>query len=156
MLFGRTHALDAVAEALAEARAGRGRLLLVSGDAGIGKTAVAGQLLREAPRAGVRVAWASCRPDTGAPAYWPWVQALRGLGMGEVALPAGSPPEEPDVARFRLHDGIATALVRAGTAAPVAVVLDDLHWSDEPSLLVLSFVAEQIRTARVLVLGTYR
>jgi hypothetical protein len=158
MLFGRAHALDTVAQALGEARAGRGRLLLVSGDAGIGKTAVAAQLLREAPGAGVRVTWASCRPDSGAPPYWPWVQALRGLGAGEPG-PLPAPPasaEDLEAARFRLHDGIASALVRAGTDAPVTVVLDDLHWSDEPSLLVLSFVAEQIRTARVLVLGTYR
>jgi len=60
MLLGRAHALDALSAALSDARAGRGGLLLVAGDAGIGKTAVAGQLLRAAPGTGVRVAWATC------------------------------------------------------------------------------------------------
>jgi hypothetical protein len=153
MLFGREHAVTAVRDALADARDGRGRLLLVAGEAGIGKTALAGQLLREAPAEGVLVAWATCRPDVGAPAYWPWVQILRGLG-GRPFTPAADPAA--DTARFRLFDELATQLADAGATQPVAVVLDDLHWCDEPSLLALAFVAERIRTARVLVLGTYR
>ena len=65
------------------------------------------------------------------------------------------PPNGRDAARFRLFDE-SRLPGRAGGRHPVVVVLDDLHWSDEPSLLALSFVAGQVRTARVLLLGTYR
>jgi predicted ATPase len=103
-LLGRTHALAALDEAVAAARAGRGGLLLVGGDAGIGKTALAGQVLRSGPGRGLLVVWAACASGAGTPGYWPWIQVLRGV--------VGSHPDEP--------------------------------------------LAEQLRTARVLLLGTYR
>ncbi len=143
-LLGREQALAAVQSALADARAGRGRLLLVAGDAGIGKTALAAELLGST--SGALVTWASCPPGPGAPAYWPWVQVLRGLGQ----------PMPVETDRFRLFDAIASHLVLASRTQPLVVVLDDLHWSDDPSLLALAFVAQQVRTARILLVGTYR
>ncbi|HEX6499447.1 MAG TPA: AAA family ATPase [Micromonosporaceae bacterium] len=168
-LFGRERALAAVRDAWHEALAGRGQLVLVSGEAGIGKTALASQVVREvdaecadtgrvpaaAGAARPVVIRAVCRQGNGSPPYWPWVQVLRGLSRRPAV---GAPPTvaASEAARFRLFDAIATYLVRASEAAPLVVVLDDLHWSDEPSLLALSFVADQIRTARVLLLGAYR
>jgi tetratricopeptide (TPR) repeat protein len=143
-LLGREQALAAVRSALADARAGRGRLLLIAGDAGIGKTAVAAELLGST--SGALVTWASCQPGPGAPAYWPWVQTLRGLGR----------PMPVETDRFRFFDAIASQLVLVSRTQPLVVVLDDLHWSDDPSLLALAFVAQQVRTARIVLLGTYR
>jgi predicted ATPase len=65
-------------------------------------------------------------------------------------------PVSPDAARFRLFDALARFLARVSRHVPLVVVLDDLQWSDEPSLLALRLLAEQLRTARVLLLGTYR
>ncbi|HET6529556.1 MAG TPA: AAA family ATPase, partial [Actinoplanes sp.] len=167
MLYGRARAVATVADALAQARAGHGGLLLATGEAGIGKTALAGGLLRTAPADGVLVAWAACGPDAGAPPYWPWLQVLRGLAP-EPTAGASSPFGDPfrtgmtgstdatGAERFRLFEQIANHLVRAGANQPVVAVLDDLHWSDEPSLLALAHVTGRIRTARVLLLGTYR
>jgi tetratricopeptide (TPR) repeat protein len=152
-LIGREQAFASIAQALDDALAGHGQLLLIAGDAGIGKTALAGELLRTAPARGARVVWASCRQGEGSPAYWPWVQVLRSLSGG---LPADAEAGSPEAARFRLFDAIAGQVVDAGRERPTAVVLDDLHWCDDPSLLALDFIAEQIRTASVLLLGTYR
>ncbi len=71
-------------------------------------------------------------------------------------LPPPAPGIDPAQARFRLFDATATFLKRAGAAQPIALVLDDLHWADVPSLRMLEFVAAEITEARVLVIGTYR
>ena len=70
-------------------------------------------------------------------------------------LPA--PPQlEPEQARLRLFDSITTFLRSASTRKPHVLVLDDLHWADKPSLLLLQFMARELRGSRLLVLGTYR
>ncbi len=70
-------------------------------------------------------------------------------------LPA--PPQlEPEQARFRLFDSITTFLKNASKDTPLMVVLDDMHWADKPSLLLLQFLAKELRGSRLLVLGTYR
>jgi tetratricopeptide (TPR) repeat protein len=180
---GRQHDLDELGESLAAAAAGRGSLVLVAGEPGIGKTRLADELARGAARSlGAGVLWGTCWEGDGAPAFWPWIQALRdhagrrdpatlraelGDGAADVArlvpglagrlgeLPP-SPTLEPDQARFRLFDAVAGLLRRAGEAEPLLLVLDDLHWADRSSLALLRFVARELRDARLLVLGTYR
>ena len=74
-------------------------------------------------------------------------------------LPETEPPpqlDDPESARFRLFDSIATFLKNAGQAKPIVLVLDDLHWSDKPSLLLLEFVARELASSRVMIVGTYR
>ena len=67
------------------------------------------------------------------------------------------PPNlEPEQARFRLFDSITTFLKNASGQKPMVLVLDDLHWGDKPSLLLLQFLARELRGSRLLVLGTYR
>jgi predicted ATPase len=63
---------------------------------------------------------------------------------------------EPEQARFRLFDGITTFLKNAGRGQLLVLVLDDLHWADKSSLLLLQFLAGELRDARLLVVGTYR
>jgi tetratricopeptide (TPR) repeat protein len=155
---------------------------LLAGEPGIGKSRLADEIADRARERGFRVAWGRCWEAGGAPAYWPWVQSLRGyvrgldteelrsqLGAGapfvaqvvaEVAdaLPEVAPPTPMDAeaARFRLFDAIAVFVQNAGDRQPLILVLDDLHAADTPSLLLLQFVARELREARVVVLGAYR
>jgi DNA-binding CsgD family transcriptional regulator/tetratricopeptide (TPR) repeat protein len=73
-------------------------------------------------------------------------------------LPALAPAPflEPDQARFRLFDSISSFLMNAALSQPMLLVLDDLHWADKPSLLLLEFLARQMVESRILVVGTYR
>ena len=68
-----------------------------------------------------------------------------------------APPQlEPEQARFRLFDSITAFLKSAGRRQPLVLILDDLHWADHPSLLLLEFVARELSNARLLIIGTYR
>ena len=67
-----------------------------------------------------------------------------------------APQLEPEQARFRLFDSIAAFLKTASQRQPLVLVLDDLHWADQPSLLLLQFVARELGGARLLIIGTYR
>ena len=78
-LLGREREMAALRAALASASRGRGRLVLLSGEAGIGKTRLADAFAVEARDHGARVAWGRCWEAGGAPVYWPWLQAVRSL-----------------------------------------------------------------------------
>ena len=158
-------------------------MAMLVGEPGIGKTRAAEELARVARKQGFHVLWGGCYEGEGAPLYWPWTQAVRELAhlhpsrqlaellgaraavIAEVVAHLhehlegiGSPPrmEDPVSARFRLFDAMTTFLRDAGAKTPLLVVLDDLHWADEPSLLLLEFVAHQLRGMRLMLLGTYR
>jgi DNA-binding SARP family transcriptional activator/tetratricopeptide (TPR) repeat protein len=179
---GRERELDELLAALADARAGRGRLVLVGGEPGIGKSRLADELAGRAEELGARVLSGRCWEAGGAPAFWPWVQSLRAyvrdaepealraeLGPGAADLAQVLPelrdllpglPEAPTLppegARFRLFDATATFLRNAASARPLLVVLDDLHAADASSLLLLEFVASGLEGTRLMVLGAYR
>jgi DNA-binding SARP family transcriptional activator len=179
---GRDRELAALGIALDRALAGHGSTHMIGGEPGIGKSRLADELSRIARTRGARVLWGRCWEAGGAPAYWPWVQALRaviadtdpaalralaGSRVSEVAqllpelreripeLPEPSSPES-EGARFRLFDAASEFIRRAAASQPIVLVLDDLHAADTPSLLMLRFIAGEIGEARVLVLGTYR
>jgi predicted ATPase len=182
VFVGRERELDHLRDGLEEALAGGGRLLLVVGEPGIGKTRTAEELATYARVRGAKVHWGRCHEGEGAPAYWPWAQAIRsyvrdadpvalaweiGQGAGDIAQLAPEvrerlgevpepPPLDPDEARFRLFDSVATFLASASRSRPLVLVLDDLHWADESSLLLLKFVARQVSDAGLLLVGTYR
>ena len=179
---GRERETAALRAALAEASAGRGKMVFLVGEPGIGKSRLAGEFARHAQSTGAKVLWGRCWEDEGAPPYWPWVQAVRscvrecdaatlrslmGAGAADVAevvpeveerLAELSPPPQvdPEQARFRLFDSITSFLRNAAAGEPLVVILDDLHWADRPSLLLLQFVARQLQDSRVLIVGTYR
>ena len=178
---GRELELDRLREAVDAALAGRGSLQLVVGEPGIGKTRAAEELATFARVSGARVYWGRCREDEGAPAYWPWVQAVRsyardadpvalawqlGGGAAEVAQLIPEVAEKLDIepakgsdseeARFRLFDSVTSLLLAAARDRPIVIVLDDLHWADEPSLLLLRFAARELASSGLLILGTYR
>jgi len=181
-LVGRDGELALLASAVDQALAGRSRFVFVAGEPGIGKTAVARATAAHAEAAGALALWGPCWEGEGVPAYWPWAQVIRGYArgrrtedllkqMGEGAADISRiAPEvagrflaitaesdvDPEQARFRLFDHVGRFLSAASEEQPIVVVLDDLHWADRSSLMLLRFLAQTIRDARLMVIGTYR
>ena len=182
VFVGREAQMDELRAGLEDALSGRGRLMMLVGEPGIGKTRTADEFATYARLRNAQVLWGRCYEGEGAPVYWPWVQLVRsyvhdrdpetlmsemGPGAADIAqvvsevrerLPGlPEPPElEPEQARFRLFDSITTFLKNVAKRQPIVLVLDDLHWADKPSLLLLQFLARELRGARLLVLATYR
>ena len=182
VFVGREKEMDELRAGLEDALSGRGRLLMLVGEPGIGKTRTSEEFATYAALRNAQVLWGRCYEGEGAPAYWPWVQVVRsfvhdrdpkelmsemGPGAADIAqvvsevgerLPGLSEPPslEPEQARFRLFDSITTFLKNASNRQPIVLILDDLHWADKPSLLLLQFLARELRGARLMVLGTYR
>ena len=175
---GRRRELAELRSAVDALGAGHGRLLLIGGEPGIGKTRLAEQALEQASSRGIPVLWGRCVELEGVPPYWTWVQVLRALLAldGEAFPPAGSPeraaiarllPEAGPVAqpshrdegagqRFLLFEAVAQVLRSASAGRPLAIALDDLQWADAGSLALLRRVAGEIHTWNLLVIGTFR
>jgi DNA-binding CsgD family transcriptional regulator len=179
---GRQQEMGKLKGVLEDALSGRGQLLMLMGEPGIGKTRTSQELAAYAEMQGAQVLWGRCYEGEGAPPYWPWVQPLKtylertspeelrtdlGPGasdMGELLpelrekLPGlESPPAlEPEQARFRLFNSVTTFLKNVSQRKPLVLVLDDLHWADRSSLLLLQFLCQQLGDSPLLVLGTYR
>jgi DNA-binding SARP family transcriptional activator len=163
---GRDLELTQIMNAAVQAAAGRIRIVLVTGEAGAGKTALVGQASQRLGAQGWMVAAGRCPEDEGAPPGWPWAEALRELTAAatpadpELLAPllADRPPVGGDAsaARFRLHRAVAAYLRAASHAAPLLVVLDDLHRADRETLAILTNSAAGLANSRVLVLATYR
>jgi class 3 adenylate cyclase/tetratricopeptide (TPR) repeat protein len=141
--------------ALDRALGGQGQLVLPAGEAGIGKTRVAEELDADAHAREVRVVWGRCHEGEGAPAYWPWRLVLPEL-VAAATTPQAAEPLDPEMARFRLFDAMAASLREAAADTGMVVILDDLHWADRASLLLLEFVARELADSRLLLVGTYR
>jgi class 3 adenylate cyclase len=182
VFVGRERELEEMRATLEDALSGRGHLLLLTGEPGIGKTRTAEELATYAQVRGAQVHWGRCHEADGAPAYWPWSEAIRSyvrdadpVGLAwqlgrEAADVAQIVPElrdvlgeveelpdlEPEQARFRLFDSVGTFLRGASESRPLVIVHDDLHWADEPSLLMLRFIARQIADSGLVLVGTYR
>ena len=153
-LVGRRRELDALRARLEAARGGAGRLVLCAGEPGIGKTRLAQELAGLALAGGTAVAWGRGFEGEGAPAFWPWHQVLRALGLDPSAARAGDVDSPED--RFRVVDEMAWAVLTAAGPRGLVVILDDIHWADEPSLFVLRHLADDAGRARLLVLATFR
>ncbi len=155
MFVGRERDLAQLDRGLADLAAGRGAIYALVGEPGIGKSRLAAEAAARAVAGGARVSWGRCWEGGGAPAFWPWREALAGLAVefpDAGALAAADPAE----ARFALFRSVATELARAAAGAPVLVVLEDLHAADRSTLLLLDFLAGQLRPSPVMVLATYR
>ena len=127
-LIGRDRVLAALRASFDQAAAGQGQLVLISGEAGIGKTVIAGAAAGQAAAQGALVLWGRCSETEGAPPFWPWAQIVRAAADAGTrppetvgALGWAAPAELTDVsgdassrARFRLFDATARFLAQAG------------------------------------------
>ena len=153
-MVGRQRELDALRAWVGAARDGAGRLVLCAGEPGIGKTRLAQELAGVALAGGTAVAWGRCVEAEGAPAFWPWRQVLRSLGVDPDAVLTGHVESPED--RFRVFDNVTEAVRGVAGQGDLVVILDDIHVGDEPSLLVLRHLAEQIADAKLLVFAAFR
>ena len=163
---GRNAELAQVLDAAADAAAGRPGVVLVTGDPGAGKTALADRVSQRLAAEGWAVTAGRCPEHEGAPAAWAWAQALRQLAA--TAAPAEPQPlaalltdspagdGDPAAARFRLHRAVAAYLEEASRTAPLLLVLDDLHRADGETLAILADVTADLAVSRILVLATHR
>ena len=182
VFVGRQREMGELKGCLEDALSGRGRMVTLVGEPGIGKTRTAEELTTYARLRHAQVLWGRCYGEQGVPPYWPWVQAVRsyvrdqepeklrsemGAGAADIAeivsdvkdqLPdlEPAPAMAPEAARFRLFDSITSFLKGASQSRPLVLILDDLHWADESSLLLLQFLARELTGSRLLVVGTYR
>jgi hypothetical protein len=167
-LVARAGALAEVDSVLAAARAGRGALVAVTGEPGIGKTQLAEAAADRAE--GFEVIWTWCPSAAGGAALRPWSRVVRTLAAGHAAaarLVAGSPflaalagpardpggdAADPEGARSQLSFDLAEVI--AAAARPVLVVIDDTHQADASSLWLLADLAPALRAMPAVVLVT--
>jgi DNA-binding winged helix-turn-helix (wHTH) protein/tetratricopeptide (TPR) repeat protein len=179
---GREPELQRLRSAFEHATRGRGALFLVGGEPGIGKTRFAEEILSWAKLHGAASFEGRCCETEGAPPFWPWLQIVRGMvaQLTSAELREYMGPSAPDLCRFcpelrasfpivsepaargadrdRFHllDSVATLLVRASQAQPLCLLLDDVHWADRASLLLLETLAPLTARAQIVVVATYR
>lgn len=164
-VIGRRSALTALDSALEDVLAGvSGRVVLVSGEPGIGKTRVVTQLARTAEERRARVLWGRCHEADVSPAYWPWVPVVRELAgprpadaVRALLSPAeASMSSDASSAALRTYDAVTRLVAHAARESPVVVVLEDVHWADAASLQLLAYAAEALADAPVLLVATSR
>ncbi|MFI5306365.1 MAG: ATP-binding protein, partial [Polyangiales bacterium] len=175
---GRVDIMQRLRERLAEALQGRGCLCVLFGEAGMGKTRCAEELMAEAERLGASTWSGRSVEDAGEPVFWPWIQILREAVrerpdlrlLGEPLLarlaalaPASEPGADDGAAvpdqsarRFWLLDEVTQLLLQAAQVTPIVLLLDDVQWADAGTLNLLGFLAPELSSARVLILVTRR
>jgi class 3 adenylate cyclase/tetratricopeptide (TPR) repeat protein len=163
------------------ARTEQHRLVLISGEPGIGKTRLTAQFARDAHADGATVLFGRSDEEVLVP-YQPFVEALRqfvttarpedlrrylGPLGGELVrlvpdladrVPGIAPPltGEPETERYRLFEAVSAFFSNVSLDTPVVLVLDDIHWSDKPTLLLLRHIVRSPQASKILILGTYR
>jgi hypothetical protein len=169
-LVGREEPLRRLTRVLDETCSGIGRLALITGEPGVGKTRLALELLDDAGRRGARTAVGTCWDGAGAPGLWPWVQILRSLRaeMGSEAWDHSTGSGGEVVTRlldaghhggsdeFHLLEAILQSLSSLSADRPIVVLLDDLQWADPASLSVMTFLHRHAVHLPFLMVGTYR
>ncbi len=183
IFVGRERELDQLRAGLDNALQGRGGIVMLVGEPGIGKTRTVQELETYARLRGAEVYWGRTHESAGMPAYWPWLQVGRAWGAqrdvaaalaGSAAMngelvrlfpelrqvapqwAAAAPDDDDEASQFLLFDAY-TQFMRAQSAEkPWIVVLDDLHWADKPTLQLLRFISRELSNMNALVIGTYR
>ena len=174
-LVGREPEMARARAALIEAHGGRGQVMLVLGEAGVGKTRLIGELSAEADHRETHVLLGRCHEGEQILPFGPWVDALRAAripeqigGLADLApssrselarllpeLDAGNAdPGAPDY--LKVFESMAQLLACLSRVRPLLLILEDLHWADEMSIRLLSFVARRISSWPAVVVTTVR
>lgn len=155
---GRRHELATLSALLPHNPSATPTLALISGEAGVGKTRLVTEFAEHAASLDFSVVWGRSTPATADTPYWPWVQIVRtildeprltDLGRGLLDAPETKDPVE-------LYDALGQLLTEHADSSGTVIVLDDLHFSDESSLRVLSYLARMLVNTRVLIVATSR
>jgi DNA-binding CsgD family transcriptional regulator len=152
---GRQVELARLAPVCRDVPDGAGHLVLLTGEAGIGKTRMAQAIADAAAELGMAGARGWCMDDVGAPTLWPWRRVARDLPGLRPALDTLN-DAAGDGARFRLADAVATALAEATADQALSIVLEDVHWADSVSLDLLRRLLPEIASLPVLLVVTAR
>jgi len=152
---GREREMDVVTAALVRARLGGGRLIAITGEAGVGKTRLAEELTSRAGDEGFATSWGTSWTGGGAPPLWPWHDVLAQLGIADAdaLLELRRPGDAERFLRFR---AVTAELARAADAGPLLIVLDDLHAADPAAALLARFAARSLRRCPLLLVVTAR
>ena len=179
VFVGRTDELTRLRGLWKETAAGGLQVALIAGEPGIGKTRLAAELAAAAHTDGAAVLAGRCDEDLGMP-FQPFVEALRhfvrtaaepAAGLGrfsgdlvrllpelEDLAPELSPPlrSDPETERYRLFEAVVAWLATLSAERPTVLVVDDLQWATQPTLLLLRHITRTSEPVRLLVVGTYR
>lgn len=171
-IVGRQTEAQRFTDALEHAGTGTGSVLLIEGEAGIGKTRLLELFHQHARSAGATSAFARCVEIGGTPPFWPWAQLIRQLNPATVMSAAGDyaghlaplmplPPNSDgglkEIApHYRVAEGLVAALQTLAEHGPVVLLLDDLYSSDPDSLSVLALLAAELDRLPVVIIGTHR
>ena len=151
---GRLAELGELSRCVEQVIAGRGQLVVISGERGIGKTRLCEELAYVAGGLGVSMAWAGCWESGGRAPFWPWRQLLDQMGVEvEVAL-AGE--VAPDVARARWFAAVIDAVRSAAAVRPWLLVFDDVQWADAGTVGLLTHIGPVMRSVRALLVAIVR
>lgn len=179
---GRAAEVERLRQRFEDAKGGRGGLVMLVGEPGIGKTRTSDEFAAWVAESGGRILSGRCFEGDWAPPYGPFAEAIEqyardadieelradlGPGAGPIARLAPAvrerlsdipepAPLQPDEERFRLLDAVAQFLYRVSAREPVLLVLDDLHWADRGSITMLRHVARGLPSNRLLIVGAYR
>ncbi|MFG1927110.1 BTAD domain-containing putative transcriptional regulator [Cryptosporangium sp. NPDC048952] len=159
-LVGRVGEISQLAAAAADVRARRvARLVLLSGEAGAGKTALVSAFADHLSREGWTTAWGTNPDDPGLPDNWAWTQILETL---PTTRPGTDRPEAREVApgaaatRFERHRAVIDRLETVARHNPLLIVVDDVHWAGTETLGMLAAAVTEPPAGPVLIIATYR
>jgi tetratricopeptide (TPR) repeat protein len=183
-LIGREREFAELRSGFHRASGTSGRLFLLVGEPGIGKTRLSDEIAGYGAEQGATVVWGRCWQGGGTPDYWPWIQVLRsmlnglnaealygllGSGADDIAtilsefrrntseVDRSTPsPGDPEQDRFRLFESVAVLVRRWAQKQSLLIILDDLHDADRSSLELLRFIARDLKNVPLLLVATYR
>jgi serine/threonine protein kinase/tetratricopeptide (TPR) repeat protein len=180
--IGRDADLKQLTRQLEEALAGRGSLILIGGEPGIGKTHLASALLDAARSRGAYVVTGHCYEMEGSPPYLPFIEMLehsaRSVPLDTFRYALGDDASEvvklmpelrrmypdippalelpPEQQRRFLFNGYRGFVERSTRLVPMVALFEDLQWADEPTLLLLQHLAQTVAGMPMMMIGTYR
>ncbi len=178
LFLGRDAEQTLLSDALLRAKGGASSLLLVEGEAGVGKSRLLEWCAEAARSNGLRCIVSQCREDEGAPPLWPWMQVIRLLATSAAphALQSAAPDlahifpdlalvpveaspvraSDPRSLRFQAYEGMRDLLSEICRTTPLALFFDDLHRADASSLALLEFLAAQLSGSAIVFVGSMR